>query len=100
MMRTIVVLAVCVSGTVYGQPAPAPRFEVASVKSSDADPGSSGVKTGRGRLTANYVTLKRCIMGAYHVGRNQIVGGPDWLDSDRFEIAAKTEQPVDDDDYS
>jgi len=70
---------------------------VASVKPIDADPGSSGIKTGRGRLTANNVTLKRCIMGAYHVGRNQIVGGPDWLDSDRFEISAKAEQPADDD---
>jgi len=78
MMRTIVVLAVCLSGTVCGQHATAPRFEEASVRPIDAYPSSSGIKTGRGWLTADNVTLKRCIMGAYHVGRNQIVGGPDW----------------------
>ena len=42
------------------------------------------------------MTLKRCIKGAYGVGPNQIIGGPDWLDSDRFEITAKAEGPVGD----
>ncbi len=50
--------------------------------------------TSDGRLTANNVTLKRCIMSAYGVGPNQILGGPDWTESERFEIAAKAEQPV------
>jgi uncharacterized protein (TIGR03435 family) len=43
------------------------------------------------------VTLKRCIMGAFGIGPNQILGGPGWLDSDRYEIVAKAERPVDDD---
>jgi uncharacterized protein (TIGR03435 family) len=60
--------------------------------------GNSGITTGHGHLTATNVTLKRCIMGAYALGPNQILGGPDWLDSDRFEIAAKAEEPVNDDD--
>ena len=42
-------------------------------------------------------TLKRCIMGAYGLGPNQILGGPEWLDSDRYEIIAKADQPVNDD---
>ena len=75
----------------------AQTFEVASIKPTNADPGSSGIKTGRGRLDANNVTLKRCIMGAYGVGPHQIAGGPDWLDSDRFEITAKADQPVNED---
>ena len=37
-------------------------------------------------------------MGAYGVGPHQISGGPDWVQSDRFEILAKADQPVDDDD--
>jgi len=32
------------------------------------------------------------------VGPNQISGGPDWLDSDRFEITLKAEQAVGDHD--
>ena len=42
-------------------------------------------------------TLKTYIMRAYFVGPNQIVGGPPWLDSDRFDINAKADQPIDDD---
>jgi uncharacterized protein (TIGR03435 family) len=97
MVRAIASLAVCVSGAVYAQPAVPVRFEVASVKPSNADPSSSGIKTGHGRLDAKNVTLKRCIMGAYGVGPHQVSGGPDWLGSDRFEISAKADQPIDDD---
>jgi uncharacterized protein (TIGR03435 family) len=43
-------------------------------------------------------TLKRYMMGAYGLGPNQIVGGPAWLDSDRFDIEARAGQPIDDDD--
>jgi uncharacterized protein (TIGR03435 family) len=100
MIRTLASLLLCVSPfceqALYGQSAAGPQFEVASIKPSSADPHSSGMNTGNGRLTANNVTLKRCLMGAYGVGPNQIFGGPDWLDSDRFEITAKAEQPVDD----
>jgi uncharacterized protein (TIGR03435 family) len=60
-------------------------------------PASSGIKTNHGRLTATNVTLKRCIMGAYGLGPNQIAGGPDWLDSDRFDIEAKSDRPEDGD---
>ncbi len=76
----------------------AQRFEVAAIKPSIADSNSnSGIKTATGRLDAYNVTLKRCIMGAYGVGPHQITGGPDWLESDRFQITAKAEQPIDDD---
>lgn len=83
---------------IYGQSAVGQRFEVASVKPSNADPGSSsGIGTRHGRLDANNVTLKRCIMSAYGVGPLQISGGPNWLESDRFEISAKADPPIDDD---
>ena len=36
-------------------------------------------------------------MRAYFVGPKEISGGPQWIDSDRFDIDAKAEQPVDDD---
>jgi uncharacterized protein (TIGR03435 family) len=98
MVRAIVSLAICVPAAIYGQSTVAQRFEVASVRPSAADPNSpSGIKTGHGRLDAVNVTLKRCIMGAYGVGPHQIIGGPDWLESGRFAIAAKAEQPIDDD---
>ena len=90
MKRTMA--AFLISLVAFGQ-----RFEVASIKPS-ADPTSghsTGVATGHGRVTIGNETLKRCIMGAYGLGPNQITGGPPWLDTDRFEIAAKSEQPED-----
>jgi uncharacterized protein (TIGR03435 family) len=95
MIGAITTLAVFVSGTVYGQPEASRQFEVASIKPSKAETASSsGINAGHGRIDAANVTLKRCIMGAYGLGPHQVLGGPDWLDSDRFEITAKAEQPV------
>jgi uncharacterized protein (TIGR03435 family) len=95
MVRAIARLALCVLPSIYGQPVAAQRFEVASVKPSNTDPRSpSGINAGHGRLNAGNVTVKRCIMGAYGVGPSRIFGGPDWLDSTRFDIIAKAEAPV------
>jgi len=78
------------------QPA-GPRFEVASIKLSNAGPNSSsGIRTGENRLDASNVTLKRCIIGAWSVGPQQVAGGPDWIDTDRFEINAKADRAVND----
>ncbi len=102
MMKSIV--AVCalalagVSGLgAQGQP---PSFEVATVKPSGPDEiaaGSSGISTGHGRAVGTNVTLKRCIIGAYHIGPGQVIGGPSWIDSDRFHIEAKAATATDDD---
>jgi uncharacterized protein (TIGR03435 family) len=96
MVRAIS-FAICLTAAAYGQSAPQ-RFEVASIKPSSAESSaSSGIKTGHGRVDAHNVTVKRCIIGAYSIGPQQVAGGPDWLDSDRFEILAKADQPIDDD---
>jgi uncharacterized protein (TIGR03435 family) len=42
-------------------------------------------------------TLKDYLWRAYFLGPDRIVGGPSWLDVDRFDIETKAEQPVDDD---
>jgi uncharacterized protein (TIGR03435 family) len=98
MVRAVVSLTVFVAWAIHAQPGAGQRFDVASVRPSNADARDvSGIATGHGRLDANNVTLKRCIMGAYGVGPHQIAGGPDWLDSDRFEISAKADQPINDD---
>ncbi len=78
----------------------APVFDVATVKpAAPQTPGnnSSGVSTSKGLMDARNVTLKRLILGAYSVGPHQVVGGPDWLSSERFDVVAKTADPIDDD---
>ena len=63
-------------------------FEAASIKPSDAPPGSSGINTTNGLMRATNVTLMRCIIGAYSLPQSQILGGPKWLDDLRFNIVA------------
>jgi uncharacterized protein (TIGR03435 family) len=70
-------------------PAPARvEFEVASVKPSETPAMMFTVLPG-GRLTARSVPLRFIIRTAYQLQSDQIVGGPDWLDRDRFDITAK-----------
>jgi uncharacterized protein (TIGR03435 family) len=96
MFRPAACLSLCLFAA-WSQTAPVPQFEVASVKPSLAESGNSGMTTRRGLLRGNNVTLQRCIMGAYGIGPHQIVGGPPWLDSDRFEIDARADRTVNDD---
>lgn len=81
------------------QAAPPPQFDVSTVKPSSPDEGGSdGINTGHGVADARNVTLQRCIIGAYAIGPHQVVGGPDWVYTDRWDILAKSDQPIDDDD--
>jgi uncharacterized protein (TIGR03435 family) len=87
------ILALAVVSAIFEQ---TPRFEVASVRLGIPGKGGGGLVTGNGRLLVENETLKRCIMGAFWVGPNQIVSGPPWLETDTFHIEAKAEQPVGD----
>ncbi|HVV44719.1 MAG TPA: TIGR03435 family protein [Bryobacteraceae bacterium] len=64
-------------------------FDAASIRPSAAPPGSSGINTSNGSLRAYNVTLRRCISGAYEIPEGQIIGGPKWLDENRYDIAAR-----------
>jgi uncharacterized protein (TIGR03435 family) len=65
-------------------------FEVASIKPNKSGDGRVmlGLQPG-GRFTATNVPLRMLIRQAYDLQEFQIVGGPDWLGSDRFDIVAK-----------
>ena len=72
-------------------PASLPAFEVASVKSADPNSrrGLDFQIAPGGSLTVTNLALQTLVQEAYGVKRYQIAGGPKWLDSDRFDIAAK-----------
>ena len=71
-------------------------FEVASVKVNRTDDGNSSLPQLRnGRLTAERVSLRQILQVAYGLTALQI-SGPGWLDSDRFDLAAKAPQGVKD----
>src|SRR5690348_15347191 len=66
------------------------RFEVISVKPAAPEDQSghtsSRMSVDNARLKYTNVTVADVIQQAYAIQRNQVTG-PDWLDSDRFDIA-------------
>jgi len=78
-------------------PAPARRqFEVASIRKNDSGPPKVYVTPFAflpgGRFIATNVTLADLIVMAYQTRRIQMQGGPDWIDAERFNIAAKADE--------
>lgn len=74
-----------------GQSTAAPRFEVASIKPVKPLPMGRiqiSLNADGGMLRYTGVPLKECIRIAYRVKEFQ-VQGPDWLESERFDITAK-----------
>jgi uncharacterized protein (TIGR03435 family) len=73
---------------VFGQPAVRPKFEVASIK-PDLEQGFTMVRPLPGRLTAA-APVRLLMQNAYGVRSFQIVGGPAWIGSERYQIDAKS----------
>ena len=69
-----------------------PAFEVASVKPNNlGNPGARiNVQPG-GRVTLINLPLREIIRVAYQVPDLQLMGGPDWIRSSRFDIVAKAD---------
>jgi uncharacterized protein (TIGR03435 family) len=69
-------------------------FDVASVKPSDCRQ-CGGTRTTPGGLgyDAQGATLRTLITAAYRVDLRQVSGGPAWMRTDRFDIAAKAAHP-------
>jgi uncharacterized protein (TIGR03435 family) len=72
-----------------------PQFEVAVIRPSQVSPSSGtsfNVFEG-GRLKITNEPVKLLIRAAFRLQNAQIAGGPSWLDSDRYDIEAKTGGP-------
>jgi uncharacterized protein (TIGR03435 family) len=69
-----------------------PSFEVASIRRNvSTDQGASVRPLPGGGLTITNNTLFNIIRNAYNVQPVQIIGGPDWINRDRWDIVAKAE---------
>jgi uncharacterized protein (TIGR03435 family) len=83
-------VAAAQSRAAEGKPA---AFEVASVKANRTRTDSRGISMLPGRLTITGLTVREIAAFAYGIPNplrySRISGGPKWLDSDRFDIAAK-----------
>ena len=84
--RRAFAIALCFSAAVHAQ---APSFEVASIKRNLSGDHSSGSRTTPGgRLAITNEPLREIIQGAYGQNDLLVVGGPGWIDSDRWDISA------------
>ncbi len=100
MTRTIIRACLMAFACVltFGQSAPRPTFEVASVKLSPPrtpgarlyfGPARGGPGTpDPGQITWTYATLRGLLITAYDVNEYQI-NGPAWLNSERYDIIVK-----------
>jgi uncharacterized protein (TIGR03435 family) len=98
MRRTAPVLALCVAvtgSTPAAQSPASPPFEVASIKRSLAadDDGSIGAQP-NGRFVVRNVPLRFIIQVVHEVPAFRLTGGPDWIDSERYDIQAKADEAV------
>lgn len=85
----VFVLMFSVEGA-FAQNAPRPEFEVATIRPSAQTPPervTAGVRIDGAQVRCAYLTVKDYIGMAYRVKLYQI-SGPDWIGSDRFDIAA------------
>src|SRR5579862_2726578 len=90
-VMTISFLALLFAVGALSQTAPGPTFEVAAVKvnrSGGIAPEKERILPG-GRIELSNFTLKEAIAPAYGIKSDLIIGGPKWINSERFDIVAK-----------
>jgi uncharacterized protein (TIGR03435 family) len=86
----IALAAPIVAGIMYAAqsvPAAAPKFEVASIKPSQRG-RAGGVRLDGALFTSSGIPLRNLIYSAYGVPAWTVSGGPAWLDTDAYDIAA------------
>jgi uncharacterized protein (TIGR03435 family) len=86
----IVLLAPALYAQTTTNEAARPAFEVASIKPNKSGATGASIRpSGAGGLTATNQTVRNLIRNAYNIQPYQFVGGPSWIDEDRFDIVAK-----------
>src|SRR5262245_65837667 len=79
----------CLASLTRSSASAQPRFDVASIRPT-TDRHDESLIVNPGGLTYSRVSLKDCLESAYSVKRYQI-SGPDWLETQLFDITARVE---------
>jgi uncharacterized protein (TIGR03435 family) len=73
-----------------------PTFEVATIKPSNPDTPGQSILVGRGGsnlFTTTNTTVSDLITFAYGIHVRQVTGGPGWLETEKYDLSAKPDQP-------
>jgi uncharacterized protein (TIGR03435 family) len=94
-MRTLFLLVLAVTETIVGFSQTQPSFEVVSVRPCQPnDPrGSLRPESGGTRYVGRCVALRGVLWTVYSLNSDQVVGGPNWIDNDRFYIEGVAPRP-------
>src|SRR5262249_11315206 len=89
--RDLLLLATLAASPLHAQSSG--RFEVVSIKPNRSGAEASETNTSPGRLSLSNVTPLSLIFRAFGVQASQVVGAPNWLSSDRYDVVAVTGGP-------
>lgn len=76
-----------------------PSFEVATVKPSAPDEQGKGFRWDGARFSTVNTTLVDLIKFSYGVQEKQVLDGPAWMSTDKFDLAGKPDTPGSPDDH-
>lgn len=89
-MRASLIAVWLVLTTSLAAQAPDTSFEVVSIKPNvSGDRASSSIVQPGGRYVATNMTLRMLMKTAFGVHDDQIVGGPGWIDEERYDVLGK-----------
>jgi len=74
--------------------AASPVYDVASIKPNKSDNGLFRMMFERNGFSATSVTLRMLIRTAYEVEDSQILGAPNWVNSEKYDVEARMESAV------
>src|SRR5215472_6449089 len=78
---------------------PQKAFEVADLKANKSGEARMAIDLQPGgKLTMRNVPMKVMIVFAYHLRPEALIGGPRWLDSERYDVVAKASEKAPPDD--
>jgi uncharacterized protein (TIGR03435 family) len=89
-----IVIALAVSGALFGQSAAPLEFEVASIKLNKSVRNGIGNRYEPQRMTWTNAPLSVLIQSAFHVEPYALMGAPSWTDEEKWDIAATTSAPA------
>jgi uncharacterized protein (TIGR03435 family) len=95
MPNTRILWSICMlsvlglAGDAITAQSPSPAFEVASIKPNRSSNAAGGFTTGGGRWQMVNKPIQSLILSAYPTVTFEIVGAPDWVTSEMYDVTAK-----------
>jgi hypothetical protein len=89
LMKSVLVVALFGAPMVLAAQRPSePAFEVAPIRKNTSSSGRTFMDGAGDRFSVTNASLRMLILRAYELLDDQLVGGPGWINTDRFDIVA------------